>query len=81
MSVFGSIVTAPFVGPFKGLMWVVQTLADHADQELYNEDNIRRDLARLEQQLESAVITIDEFERAETELLERLNEARKRKEG
>lgn len=80
MSVLGTIATAPFVGPFKGLMWIVRTLAEHAERELYDEDNIRRDLARLEQQLESAAITIEEFERAETELLGRLNEARKMKE-
>lgn len=79
MSVLGTIATAPFVGPFKGMMWIVQTLAEHAERELYNEDNILRDLARLEQKLESGTIEIEAFERAENELLGRLNEARKMK--
>lgn len=77
----GTILTAPFVGPFNGLMWLVQTLAEHAERELYDEDNIRRDLLKLEQQLELGKIAIEDFESAEAELLERLNEARRMKEG
>ena len=63
------------------MLWVVQTLAEHAEQELYNEDNIRKDLLRLEQQYELGKITIEEFESAESELLQRLNQARRMKEG
>ena len=33
-------------------MWIVKTFAEHAEQELYNEDNIRKDLLGLEQQYE-----------------------------
>ena len=79
MSVLGSIVTAPITGPFKGLVWLVGTLAAHAERELYDEGNIRKALAALETRLELGEITEDEFESAETELLERLNEARRMK--
>ena len=65
-------VTAPLAGPIKGVLWIVQTLAEHAERELYDEDNIRKDLLRLEQQYELGKITIEEFESAEAELLERL---------
>lgn len=81
MSVLGSIVTAPFLGPFKGLMWLVETLASHAESELYDEGNIRKELAALEQRYELGKITIEEFESTETALLERLNQARRMKEG
>jgi len=81
MSLLGTIVTSPFAGPFKGVLWVIKILAEHAEQELYNEDNIRKDLLRLEQQYELGKITLVEFESAENELLQRLNQARRMKEG
>jgi hypothetical protein len=81
MGILGTILTAPFAGPFKGVLWIVQTLADHAEQELYNEDNIRKDLLKLEQQYDLGKITLEDFESAESELLQRLNEARRMKEG
>jgi hypothetical protein len=81
MGLLGTIVTAPFAGPFKGVLWLVKTLAEHAEQEIYNVDNIRKDLLRLEQQFELGKITLEEFESAEAELLQRLNEARRMKEG
>jgi len=81
MGLLGTIVTTPLAGPFKGVLWIVKTLAEHAEQELYNEDNIRKDLLRLEQQYELGKITLEEFESAEDELLQRLNQARRMKEG
>lgn len=81
MGLLGTIVTAPLVGPVKGLLWIVRTIAEHAEAELYNEDNIRRELLMLEQRYELGKITIEEFESAEAELLERLNHARRMKEG
>lgn len=81
MSIFGTIATAPVVGPLKGVLWIVKTLAEHAERELYDEDNIRKDLLRLEQQYELDKITLEEFESAESELLQRLNQTRRMKEG
>ena len=81
MGIFGSIVTTPVAGPLKGVLWIVRTLAEHAERELYDEDNIRKDLLRLEQQYELGKITLDEFESAESELLQRLNHTRRMKEG
>jgi hypothetical protein len=81
MSLLSTIITAPVTGPLKGVLWIVQTLAEHAERELYDEDNIRKDLLKLEQQYELGKIGIEEFERVEGELLQRLNEARRMKEG
>lgn len=80
MGLLGSIVQAPVAGPIKGFMWLIETLAEHAERELYDEDNIRRDLAQLEAQFDSGRIAIEEFEAAEDALLERLNHARRMKE-
>jgi len=80
MGVLGTIATAPVVGPIKGLMWIVKTIAEHAERELYDEGNIRKDLLELEQRYELGKITIEEFESIEAELLERLNHARRMKE-
>ena len=46
-------------------------------QRFYNEDNIRKDLLGLEQQYELGKITIEEFESAESELLQRLQSGAK----
>jgi hypothetical protein len=81
MGLLSTIVTSPAIGPLKGVLWIVKTLAEHADRELYDEDNIRKDLLKLEQQYELGKIMLDEFESAEGELLQRLNQARRMKEG
>ncbi len=81
MGILGSIVTAPVLGPFKGVLWVVETIAGHAERELYNEDNIRKELLTLEQQFELGKITSEDFESIEGKLLERLNQARRMNEG
>lgn len=81
MGILGTVLSAPFAGPVKGVMWIVRTLAEHAERELYDEDNIRRDLLKLEQQYDLEKITLEEFESAESELLQRLNQARRMKEG
>ena len=81
MGILGAIVTAPVAGPAKGFMWLIETLIEHAERELYDEGNIRRDLMKLEQKFESGAITLEVYEAAESELLERLNYARRLKEG
>jgi hypothetical protein len=81
MSLLGATVRAPFAGPIKGVLWIVQTLVEHAERELYDEDNIQKDLLKLEQRYELGEITIADFESAEAELLERLNHTRRMKEG
>lgn len=81
MGILGTIVTAPVLGPLNGLLWLVETLASHAERELYDEGNIRKELAALEQRYDLGRITLEDFERSETALLERLNEARRMREG
>jgi hypothetical protein len=81
MGLLRTIAMAPLAGPFKSMLWVAQTLTEHAERALYDETTIRRDLARLEEKFEIGKITVEEFERVESDLLERLNQARRMKEG
>jgi hypothetical protein len=81
MSLIGEIVTAPVLGPFRGLLWLVETIAEHVESQLYDEDNIRKELVALEAKLELGDISEEEYEAAETVLLDRLNTARRMKEG
>lgn len=81
MGLLRTIAMAPLAGPFKSVLWVAETLAEHAGRALYDETAIRKDLVRLEEQFEIGRISVEEFESAESELLERLNQARRMKEG
>ena len=81
MSLLGTVATAPLVGPIKGVLWLVRTLAEHAERELYDEDLSAGISSTWSSDTTSAKITIEEFESSESELLERLNEARRMKEG
>jgi hypothetical protein len=77
----GSLLTIPVSGPFRLTMWIVRTLAERAEAELYDEGKIRKDLAQLEMRFEEGEMDETEFERLEEELMVRLRESRKRAEA
>ncbi|HUU01256.1 MAG TPA: gas vesicle protein GvpG [Myxococcota bacterium] len=60
--------------PFRGLLRVFEEVADRADQELYNEDAVKAELTDIYMQIEAGSLTEDEFNRRETELVNRLEE-------
>lgn len=62
-------------------MWIVRTLAERAEAELYDEGKIRKDLAQLELRFEAGELSETEFEQLEEELMERLRESRRRAEA
>lgn len=72
------LLSLPVSGPLKGVLWIAETLAERADDELYNPDQIRGKLVELELRLDLNEISESEYEVAETELLERLKIARQR---
>jgi hypothetical protein len=59
---------------FNGLMYVFKEIAKRAENERWDEEGTRDELVRLHQAIESGALTEEEFERRETELLERLEE-------
>ena len=73
-----NIVTFPVSGPCKLAMWLVRTIAERAEAELYDPARIRKELAELEMRSELGEIGEDDYERLEEELMARLRESRKR---
>jgi len=58
--------------PARGLLWVFEEVAKRAEQELYNEDEVKAELTDLYMKLEAGSITEQEFGRREAELVSRL---------
>jgi Gas vesicle protein G len=77
MGFFTGLLTLP-LSPVRGVVWVVEQVADEVDHQLYDEANIRRELLQLE--LDHDDGKIDDAERLarEKELFERLEIAHAR---
>jgi hypothetical protein len=69
------LLTLP-LAPVRGTVWLAEQLAEVAARELDDEVAIRRALAEAERQLDDGLLTIEEYEALEDELLERLDRAR-----
>lgn len=74
-----NIITFPVTGPFNFAFWLIQTIAERAEAELYDEGKIRKELAELEMRSEMGEIDEEEYERLEEELMARLRESRRRR--
>jgi hypothetical protein len=57
---------------FKGFMYIVEEIAKQAENELYNEEEVRNELITIYRALESGNMTEEQFQEKETALLERL---------
>ncbi len=75
MGLLRGIVLLP-LAPVRGVVWVAERLAEHADGELYGEDAVRRQLSELGVALELGEIDQTHYEAEESVLLERLAMAR-----
>lgn len=73
------LLTAPVTMPLKGLVWVAEKVAEHAEDQLYDENRIRGQLMELELQLDLGEIDEEGYMEAEEALLDRLRIARERK--
>lgn len=77
MGLFREIALLP-LAPVRGTAWVAEQIAEEADRQLYDEDNIKRELVQLEIDAEDGKVSPVEREGKEDELLERLAVARQR---
>lgn len=77
MGLFKEIALLP-LAPVRGTAWVAEQIAEEADRQLYDEDNIKRELVQLEIDAEDGEVSPREREAREDELLERLAVARQR---
>jgi hypothetical protein len=66
------------LAPVRGTAWVAEQLAEEAERQLYDENQIKRELLQLEFDEEEGRIGEQERRNKETELLERLQIARER---
>ncbi|MER6081434.1 gas vesicle protein GvpG [Streptomyces sp. NPDC001833] len=71
MGLIKELLLLPFA-PVRGSAWVVEQVVQEAERIYYDPATVRAELARLEERLEAGEIDEDEFDRAEDELLDRL---------
>ncbi|MFD3729909.1 gas vesicle protein GvpG [Streptomyces sp. NPDC058632] len=75
MGLVTGLLTLP-IAPVRGVIWVAEKLHDAAERELHDPAVLRTQLAVLNQELEAGDITLEEFEREEERLLDRLHAVR-----
>ncbi|MEU2423617.1 gas vesicle protein GvpG [Streptomyces sp. NPDC007851] len=71
MGLIKELLLLPFA-PVRGSAWVVEQVVHEAERIYYDPATVRAELARLEERLEAGEIDEEEFDRAEDELLDRL---------
>ncbi|MFE9726689.1 gas vesicle protein GvpG [Streptomyces sp. NPDC005794] len=72
MGLFTGLLLLP-LAPVRGVIWVAEKVNDAADRELNDPGLIRSRLAALNQELEDGNVSLEQFEREEEELLDRLH--------
>lgn len=70
-----------FLSPIKGVGWLAEKLKDLAVSEMTDESRVQEALIELQMRLELEEITEDEYDRREADLMKKLEEIRKLKEG
>jgi type II secretory pathway predicted ATPase ExeA len=71
MGLFVGLLTLP-LAPIRGTIWIAEKLAEEAARELDEGRRIRRELSEAELGYERGELTVEELERIEDDLLERL---------
>jgi hypothetical protein len=66
------ILTFPFTAPVKGTVWVVEQIRERALAELYNPDQLRAELIRLQISYERGMISEEDYSKQSEEIWERL---------
>ncbi|MFG3115680.1 gas vesicle protein GvpG [Streptomyces sp. NPDC048197] len=79
MGLLTQLLTLP-LAPVRGTVWVLDQVLLTAEQEFYDPEPVRDELAELERQLVDGRIGPEEFDAREDELLDRLEwlQARRR---
>jgi len=77
VGLFKELVLLP-LAPVRGTVWVTEQIAEEADRQLYDENNIKREMVQLEIEWDEGRISEEERTAKEDELLERLAVARQR---
>jgi gas vesicle protein GvpG len=73
MGLLSGLLTLP-LAPVRGTVWIAEQLASEAERELREEHSVRRRLAEVERQLDLGLLSVEEYEAIEDELLDQLEE-------
>ena len=75
------LLSLPVLGPIRGVHWLAEKIAEQAERELFDEENVRGELLDLQTRYDLGEVTEAEYDRREAALLERLNLIREAKGG
>ena len=75
------ILSFPVTGPLRTVAWIGGAIRDAVDSKMNDPTEIKRSLAALEQQLDAGIISEQDYERLEMELIERLQRSAQRSTG
>lgn len=78
MGLITGLLTLP-LAPVRGAAWVAQQVAEEADRQLYDENQIRAELLQLEFAAEEGRLTEEEVAAQEEDLLQRLAVSQERR--
>ena len=70
------LLTAPITAPLFGLRFILDTIRDMAERELFDEARIREDLLLLQLRLDEGEVSEEEYLAVESEIMERLRAVR-----
>lgn len=79
MGLITGILTLP-LAPVRGVAWVAEKVAEQAEQELYDENRILRELSELEAAHDRGEVSDERFDAGVELLLERLQVGRELRE-
>lgn len=77
MGLLTALLTLPVSGPIKAAWWLAEKIHDQAINAMNDPAEIKRELGRLEEALESGALTEEEFEELELKLLTRLRDVQR----
>ncbi len=75
------LATAPISAPLAGFKFILRTILEVAEKELYNLDSLREQLLLLQMEYEAGNVPDDEFRRREADIIARMRVARERQQG
>lgn len=75
------LATAPIGIPLAGFKFILRTILETAEKELYDVDKLREQLLLLQMEFESGDLPDEEFRRREADIIARMRVARERQQG
>jgi hypothetical protein len=75
------LATAPISAPLAGFKFILRTILETAERELYDVDNLREQLLVLQVEYESGDVSDEEFRAREADIIARMRVARERQQG